>query len=115
MNDVQVFNHIGHSSDMVGMRVGSHEVIYSIIAEVFYICGDFGTAARISGVDKHCFIVRQFDKLTVALTHIDEVAPSVARRRAFSPFVPNLFVPAVPLTALFLLIICMVMSALMFL
>lgn len=25
------------------------------------------------GVDKHCFIVRQFDKLTVALTHIDEV------------------------------------------
>ena len=60
---------------MVGMRVGSHEVIYSIIAEVFYICGDSGTAARISGVDKHCFIVRQFDKLTVALTHIDEVQP----------------------------------------
>ena len=75
MNDVQVFNHIGHSSDMVGMRVGSHEVIYSIIAEVFYICGDFGTAARISGVDKHCFIVRQFDRPTLMKCAVSCPAP----------------------------------------
>lgn len=113
MNDVNVLDYIGHSPYMVGVRMGSHEIVYSIVAKVFYVCGDFGTAARISGVDKHCFIVWQFDKLAVALPNVDIVRRQLPGAWLFLP--PTLFVLAVPLTALFLLMTCAVMSSLMFL